>query len=79
MLARQPGHLPVSPLALAGILRRAELPVMLEHGSEQHRPVRQDVGLPQQRLGQLFESQVGVGRDEVEKKGDVFHRVTLML
>ena len=73
MLARQPEHLAVGPFALAGHLGRAKLPECLQHAAEQDGPVHDLIAQALQRLGQTFEGQPGIGRDEVQVKGDAFH------
>ena len=69
----QPHHLSIGPVTLGCNLCRAELAVVLEQRRKQDRLVSDAVALAHQYLGQLLERQIGIGRDEVEVKGDVFH------
>ena len=50
--ARQPQHLPISPVTLGRNFCRAQLAMMLEHGGEEYRFVADAVAQPGQDLGQ---------------------------
>ena len=69
----QPQHLTIRPVALAWHLGRTQLAKVLEQCAEQHRLVAHPVAVAHQGQGQLLESQIGVGRDRVKVKRDVFH------
>jgi hypothetical protein len=68
-----PRDLAVGPVPLRCDFRGAQLPMVFEQGRKQHRFVRHPVADALQCLGQLFERQIGVGRDEVQIELDVFH------
>ena len=72
----QPHHLAVGPLAFAGNLGGAQLPMVFQQPGKQHRLIGHAVTMALQRLRQLLKGEVCVGRDEVKIKSDVFHRQT---
>ena len=47
--------------------------MVLEQGTKQDGFVVHRVAVAHQRLGQFLEGEVGVGRDRVEVKTDLFH------
>ena len=63
----------VNPVALGRHLGRAQHRVVLEQAAQKHRLVGHPVAQALQSQRQLLERQVGVGRDEVQVKGDVVH------
>ena len=71
---RGPGDLAEGPRALGFDLGRALLAPMPQQAGEQHRPVVDHIGAAFQRLRQVLEGQVGIGRDRVEPEGQRFHR-----
>ena len=72
-LVSQPQHLAVRPVTLGSNLGRAELTVMFEHAGKKHWLVVDAIAHPLKCRGQLFKRQVGVGRYEIQIKGNVFH------